>query len=219
MFSSNDRKSAIKNAGSNHEKHIEQLSRDSLYETHGLKIYAPAGTYHPSKNSSSEFLLDTISQLVIKNSKIVEIGCGTGVISIYLAKNNNMVTSTDISNICCAATCWNAKVNNCYLDIRIGDMWSPIMPEETYDISIFNPPLMDKNPDTEEELSLCDPGGKIIKSYFSGVKSHLRKNGKVITVYSNISAELPSEWSDRYRVLSEQKRPSGTIFQVLEFSI
>ena len=54
----------------------------------GLVVDVPAGVYHPLPNSSSEFFIRNIKAMNPNLiAKTLEIGCGCGIISLYIAAN------------------------------------------------------------------------------------------------------------------------------------
>lgn len=219
MFSKQDRDSKLQTIAAAHKEHIGELAKDAIYDVDELSIYAPANTYHPSSNSSSVLFLNTLKALNLKDLAIVEIGMGTGVVALQLVKQgSNRLTVSDNDMLCCAATCWNARRNNLTLDIRYGDLWAPFTTER-YDVALFNPPLMDKIPETPEEASLCDPGGKILNGFLEGLPKFVKQGGTAYITYANISAELPARWEKAASVVREQRRDDGTIFQVLKLSL
>lgn len=52
-----------------HEKHIVEIESEQSYHIDNMKIYAPPGIYHPSKNSSSIFLLNFLKKIKITEKK------------------------------------------------------------------------------------------------------------------------------------------------------
>lgn len=200
-----------------HAQHIKEIDSESDYHVNGLKIYAPRGVYHPSKSSSSIFLMDYLIKMKITKKIIIEIGTGTGVIAVYLAKRNNQVIASDISELCCAATCWNASENETNLKVIKSNLWENINSEYKADIILFNPPLLDKEIGDENELALCDPKGKIVHQFLSGIKSHLNPSGEVYMLHSNISTKLSEPWQSNKIILDTMIKRDGTIFNIISF--
>ncbi|MBU2856540.1 methyltransferase [Acidithiobacillus ferrooxidans] len=199
-----------------HQTHIAEISREAHYKINGLTIYAPPGIYHPTNTSSSLFLLHFLEKINVTKKRILEIGAGTGVISIYLAKNGNSLISSDISELCCACMCWNSSSNGVTIDIIKSNMWENISDKTMADIVIFNPPLLDKKIENETELSLCDPDGKLVNKFLSGVSKFIKPTGDVYLVHSNISKDLPQDWRGRETVMDTTTKIDGAVFNILK---
>jgi Methylase of polypeptide chain release factors len=200
-----------------HEKHIVEIESEQSYHIDNMKIYAPPGIYHPSKNSSSIFLLNFLKKIKITEKKVIEIGTGTGLIAIYLAKENNKVVATDISQLSCSTAFWNAKANEVEIEVLQSNLWAKIPSKIKFDVIIFNPPLLDKAIENNNEVSLCDPNGQITRKFLSGSKKHLNPFGEVYMLHSNISKELPEPWDKSHIVLDTMKKKEGTIYEIITF--
>jgi SAM-dependent methyltransferase len=53
--------------------------------------------YHVSDNSRHEWVKTELTGIIRKNSTVLDIGCGTGITSIFMAKMGGTVTAVDIS--------------------------------------------------------------------------------------------------------------------------
>ena len=77
----------------------------------GLVVDVPAGVYHPLPDSSSEFFIRNIKAINPNLiAKTLEIGCGCGIISLFIAANwTSRTVAADISPIAVEATIANAQ--------------------------------------------------------------------------------------------------------------
>ena len=73
------------------------LSKKRIYRTHGLTIEVSPGVFHPGLFFSTEFLLQFISQKKLENKSLLELGAGSGLLSLKAAQQGAIVTATDIS--------------------------------------------------------------------------------------------------------------------------
>ena len=90
---------------------------------------------HPVHRNSI-FLAKYVAKKRFKN--ILEIGTGTGVIALYLAKNGCGVTATDIDQETLNIACQNAKLNNLNVQFIVSDLYEKV--DGKYDCIIFVPP-------------------------------------------------------------------------------
>ena len=138
--------------------------------------------YFPAEDTF--FLLDLVD-IPNDTKKIVEIGSGSGIISIVLAKNNPEIQFliSDISFSATKAIKQNLRLNNIgnLVDILCMDKLEAIHNLKS-DIIIWNPPYL---PDGEEEDTMSPLNKLMLDS--------LQKN-KISTIFYTIFSSL--SWSD-----------------------
>ncbi|MCX9025146.1 MAG: class I SAM-dependent methyltransferase [Candidatus Methanoperedens sp.] len=155
---------------------------DIHFKNTNIKI-AP-DVYEPCEDS---FLLAQAALSIIQNSeKILEVGCGTGIISAVIQNNTQaLITGIDINPH--AAKC--TKENG--VDAIIGDLLSCI--KGKFDIIIFNPPYL---PTKDEErtgdwinaaLDGGNDGRQIINRFLEEACDHLVENGRILMLVSSFT--------------------------------
>jgi release factor glutamine methyltransferase len=156
--------------------------KDVHYHTHP-QVYQPA---------EDTFLLAENLQ-VERRKRVLEIGTGTGLISIIAARKAGMVIATDINPhaIKCAAK--NIIANKTFnIELREGNLFETVK-NEKFDLILFNTPYL---PTSEEEtrrdgIDAAWDGGadgrKVIDQFLDGVKDHLNPGGRVQLVQSSLS--------------------------------
>ena len=173
-----------------HDALVQRQAVPERIETDGLIVDVPAGVYHPLPDSSSEFFIRNIRAMnEAQLAKTLEIGCGCGIISLFIAKNSSArVVATDISPVAVQATLDNAKLNAISLNALESDLFENVE-EKDFSLIIFNTPMIDKSPENDiEKYSLCDPQGKITEAYLRQASQHISKNGLIIFSICNNSA-------------------------------
>lgn len=126
-----------------------------------------------------------------KGDTVLEIGCGSGAISIALAKKANAkVTAVDINPEACELTKENAGANGARVEVLCGDMFEPVK-KKKFHMIVSNPPyiptamidtLMTEVKDYEP-LSALDGGADGLDYYrriAQEAPDHLKKNGMII---------------------------------------
>ena len=138
--------------------------------------------YPPSDDS---ILL--IESLEVKSEeRILEIGCGSGVVSIHCAKNGCSVTAVDINPSAVECTKENAQLNGVDIDVRLSDLFENI--SERFDTIVFNLPYL---PVIDEgELAKAWSGGEDgmgpLPRLIAEANDHLLENGRVVVVVSSL---------------------------------
>ncbi len=124
-----------------------------------FQVVTPATVYPPREDSG---LLDScLNQIDFKNGqKILEIGCGTGVVSIAAAKRGAQVFCCDINPFAVAATRKNAELNGVDLFATEGGVESPdlfdlpahILEHAPFDLIAWNLPYLEPPRENEPHL-------------------------------------------------------------------
>src|SRR6201995_4845418 len=126
-----------------HEALVRRQAVPERIMTDGLVVDVPAGVYHPLPDSSSEFFIRNIKAMDPNAiAKTLEIGCGSGILSLYIASNwTSRTVATDISPIAVEATIANAKLNNVNVTAFQSDLFEKI-DEKDFALIVFNTPLV-----------------------------------------------------------------------------
>ena len=160
--------------------------KDLLIEIHS-EVYDPA--------EDTYLLLDAID--VKENDAVLEIGTGCGIIALECAKIGANVISTDINPIAVELVKKNYLVNqnklNGNFEVRNGDLFSPILFSETFDVIIFNPPYLPTKKDErvggwyDAALDGGESGIETTKKFIENLTIFLKKNGRAYFVFSSLS--------------------------------
>ena len=134
----------------------------------------------------SEDSIFLIRSLNVNSEKVLEIGCGSGVVSLHCAGNNCSVVSVDINPNAVMATKHNAKNNGMELDVRVSDVYSDVT--ERFDLIIFNLPYLPEDDDGPEAKAWSGgPDGMgPLPRVLEGLDDHLNDNGRLVIVTSSL---------------------------------
>jgi release factor glutamine methyltransferase len=96
---------------------VKYLSTTKSYQYKGIKLIIPPEVFHPGFFFSTKLLLRYINQFFLQQKTFLELGAGSGLIAIYAAKKNAIVTATDINPVAIEYLKKNSDVNNVSITI------------------------------------------------------------------------------------------------------
>jgi len=153
------------------------------------KVFQPTGT--------SELLVETSSKIIKKEKKILDLGCGCGIVGISIAKKkriNRKIYFSDISEEAYKNTKINCNKFNIKSDVRIGSLFEP-WKNTKFDIIVSDVAAI------ASEVSKISPwynncingsgydGTKHVVKFIINSKKFLNKNGKIIFPIISLSNE------------------------------
>ncbi|MGO1592573.1 MAG: DUF7059 domain-containing protein [Ancrocorticia sp.] len=71
----------------------------------------------------------------------LDLGCGCGILALYLTLHSQRVIATDISERACNFTRFNSLLNEAAIDVRQGSFFEPVAGEQ-FDLITSNPPFV-----------------------------------------------------------------------------
>jgi len=141
----------------------------------GNEIYAPA--------EDSLLLLDSVE--AAPGERILEIGCGSGIIALHCAKSGAEVVAVDIDSDAVECARLNALRNNIVLEIFQSDLLSEV--EGDFDMILFNPPYLPSDEISDPKWSGGRSGIETTMEFLMQAREHLKDDGRILTVCSSLS--------------------------------
>ena len=152
------------------------------------------GVYEPAEDSW--LMRDYLPEL---KGSVLEIGCGTGIISVHLASKGAQVTAIDLNPKAVEATRFNSANNYVKIEVLEGDMFAPV-DGRRFGTIVCNPPYL---PPSDEEygdpdLALAVEGGptgtEFISRFLFDAPEHLEKDGSIYLITSSRMKDLVTNW-------------------------
>lgn len=122
--------------------------RKYCYEDICVKVHPDV--FPPHLTLSTKILLDFIKPLNLKDKTFLELGCGSGIISLLASKKGAAVFSSDINQTALNYLDTNAAKNNLLVTTIFSDLFESI-PNSKFDYIIINPPYYPKKPKNIKE--------------------------------------------------------------------
>ena len=128
-----------------------------------------------------------------KGQSVLEIGTGSGLVSMYASLLTDDVTATDINYNALELAEKNFKLNNINtIKLEFGDLFEPVK-DKKFDVILFNTPYLPTDSDDiiNDDLNYAFDGGldgrKVIDRFINDVSNHLNDKGIVQIIQSSLS--------------------------------
>jgi release factor glutamine methyltransferase len=158
------------------------LSRKRMYLHNGFTLSIPPEVFHPGFFFSTKMLMQQLDRFVLTEKTFLELGAGSGLISLAAAKRGAKVTATDINIIAIEQLKKNAEENNIHLNVVHSDLFKQIPPTQ-FDFIFINPPYYKKDPVTElDHAWFCGSKGEYFKSLFENIGMYMHDGSEVLMV-------------------------------------
>ena len=179
--------------------------RDISIDVHE-KVYPPG--------EDTFLVIDNIGPNIA--GRFLEIGVGTGIISIYAAKMGARVTGTDINPSAVSNARVNAAKNKVCADFHTSDLFSGI--SGRFRTIVFNPPYLSPGENGTDDSFLAPWEKQALLGGRSGIETsvrfleqcpdHLEKNGVIYLVASSVGdvKQLLDRFQDRFVFLDIARR-------------
>ncbi len=158
------------------------LRKERSYTYQSITVKVFPGVFHPGMFYSTKFLINFIRTQSIRNKSLLELGCGTGLISIISAKEGALVTASDLSTRAIENATANAKLHHLPITVIHSDVFDSIA-QKQFDWIIINPPYYARHPKNEEELAWhCGRDFEYFKKLFGSLNNYMNATSRVIMV-------------------------------------
>lgn len=155
-----------------------------LLEYQGLRIKLHPQVYEPAEDT---FLL--AQNLAVKEGDLaLDVGTGTGIIALLMARKARWVLGVDLNPIAVELARENAELNNISnVEFRVSDLFENVSGE--FDVITFNAPYLPGEPEEPIDLALVggERGREVLDRFIEEVPNYLKPGGVVQIVQSSIT--------------------------------
>jgi release factor glutamine methyltransferase len=156
------------------------LSKTRTYRHNGIDLTIPPEVFHPGFFFSTGMLLQYIEHFPLSNKRLLELGAGSGLISMRAARKGATVTATDINPVAVDYLQKNSKKNKIDMAIILSDLFKDI-PGQAFDIIVINPPYYKKDPQTLiDHAWYCGENGEYFSRLFYQLGAYMHANSIVL---------------------------------------
>ena len=134
----------------------------------GLRLFP--GVYGPSRDFSEQVILNTCKTAL-------DLGCGSGALSVKAAKLGIQCTASDINPIALENTAYNAAISNVKVETVESNIFENLSGRRFDTIFCFPPEPEESNRIELKYRSVKDPTGCMVRDVIANAADHLRPGG------------------------------------------
>ena len=169
-------------------------------EAIGANIHPHYGVFSPIRG---EYLALLAKAPLPSTELAFDIGTGTGVISVLMAKRGvKKIVATDQDPR--AINCAQENITRLGLQKQIRLTQTNMFPEGKAPLILCNPPWLPAKPSSPIEYAVYDPESKMLFAFLNGLKAHLTDDGEGWLIMSDFAEHLGLRAKDELRNAIEQ---------------
>ncbi len=177
----------------NFRRRHAQLCLEKIGE---LKFVITPQVFNPNLFGSSRFLLEYLGKFSVREGyRVLDMGCGSGILGIALACRKAEVIGSDINPEAVWLAEVNAHLNGCetHYQARNGSLYETVAEgSEKFDLIVMNPPYYPHQPRSPlEQAFMAGPGLEVLRGMISGSAAYLKEEGCALMVVSSTIALTP----------------------------
>ena len=191
------------------------------YTYKGITVQVHPEVFPPHLTISTRVFLDYISLFEFDKKQVLELGCGSGIISLYAKQKGATVTASDINKIALSYLEEASKTNQLPIRCIYSDLFDNLKGNH-FDFIVINPPYYPKKAESiKEQAWFCGEGFEYFHKLFQQLPDFNTPENRIwmilsedceITTITTMAATYTLEMKPLY----EKKRLGewNTIFEV-----
>lgn len=152
------------------------ISKERRYTYEGITVQIHEEVFPPKFTISTKIFLEYIKPLNLKNKTFLELGCGSGIISLFAASKGAKVTASDINQIAIKELKEASEANEISLNVIYSDLFENLS-DQQFEYILINPPYYPKAPANDKERAwFCGEDFEYFEKLFQQLPNNLSSN-------------------------------------------
>lgn len=163
---------------------LSYLKKERRFRYRKLHFVVYPGIFHPLFFNSSLILAKFITKKPLAGQKVLEIGSGSGFISVLMAQKGALVTAIDLDPLAVENTIANSKLNNLTINCFQSDLLQNV-PVGDFRYIIINPPYYPQNPTKNQDLAwYCGQNFEYFRGLFVQLIPYYKSETEIFMILS-----------------------------------
>src|ERR1039457_2800811 len=160
------------------------LRKPRPYSYKDLDIIVNPGVFYPRFVFSTKILLEFLDEKDLTGKKFLELGAGSGIISLLAAGKGASVTASDINPVAVENIKQNAILNHLELNVIESNLFRNIA-DKNFDMIVIAPPYYPKAPGNFSEMAwFCGKDFEYFTNIFPELSEHITPFTEIIMILS-----------------------------------
>lgn len=174
-----------------------KLRKEDRLGMFGFHLTVPPGVFHPQLFFSTKILGSYLASRPLSGLTVLEMGCGSGLLSLVAARGGGSVTGVDVNPLAVEATKRNVESNGMQKQIRVkqSDLFDALPSSDRFDLIFWNPPYYPHDPVDDAAKAMDGGKGYDVLARFA------RKAGRYLNPGGSILLILTGRASDEERII------------------
>jgi release factor glutamine methyltransferase len=161
------------------------LKSPRTYRWGDIRIMVQPEVFHPGFFFSTALLLKYLGRVPLNEKKVIEVGSGSGLISLFCAKQGADVCACDINPAAVENTKANAASNRRNFPVYLSNLFNEV-PQTTFDYILVNPPYYKKKPvSIEDHAWYCGENLEYFDALFRQAATYSSTTSEMLMVLSD----------------------------------
>lgn len=154
------------------------------YKYQGIQVMVHPEVFPPHLTLSTKILLDFIAELDLSKKSFLELGCGSGIISLFARSKEATVTASDINKTALEYLKKASEENNLEVDCVYSNLFENLQ-TKNFDYILINPPYYPKQPkNVKEQAWFCGDDFQYFKNLFNQLPPYINKENQTYMILS-----------------------------------
>tara|TARA_B100000809_G_scaffold266915_1_gene332930 strand:+ start:6292 stop:6963 length:672 start_codon:yes stop_codon:yes gene_type:complete len=154
------------------------------YKYQGIQVLVHPEVFPPHLTLSTKILLDFIAELDLSKKSFLELGCGSGIISLFARSKKATVTASDINKTALEYLKKASEENNLEVDCVYSNLFENLQ-NKYFDFILINPPYYPKKPkNIKEQAWFCGDDFQYFKKLFNQLPLYINKKNQTYMILS-----------------------------------
>jgi SAM-dependent methyltransferase len=156
----------------------------------GARVHPRYGVYAPVRGEYVDLVAAAAAEWPVAGKRAYDVGTGTGVLALVLARAGARVTATDLEPA--AVACATENAARLGLSDRVVAVQADLFPEDAAraELVVSNPPWLPADAASPLERAVYDPGGKFVERLVLALPGRLAPGGEAWLVISDLAERL-----------------------------
>jgi SAM-dependent methyltransferase len=154
----------------------------------GARVHPHYGVYAPIRGEYVDLVAAAATAWPVGGKRAFDVGTGTGVLALVLARAGARVVATDLDPR--AVACARENAARLGLAERIEAIEADLFPAGEADLVLSNPPWVPAAAHGPLDRAVYDPGGAFLERLVRGLPAHLAPGGEAWIVLSDLAERL-----------------------------